>query len=256
MKTKRSTLGITIMLLFFMATSAMAQKEPDIKELEDQIQQLESSSPYSAILDSIRFKLLLLWNYSYRTGSSLCFDSIPAKIKSTQTSQSPSVFVLDCIDSRVIPELCFRQTIGRIFTGRSAGNMPVSDMNGSISYAVNFKHVSCIIVLGHTNCGAVQGGIDYWRTYIKKDTVAFSTKKAGPDLTSLVKRIADNAVKTVIDKDSTGKFKPYASYNQAFVDEVARQNIFYSANVIQAAYPSVHVFRALYSTYTGKVEPM
>ena len=73
-----------------------------------------------------------------------------------QNAQHPFAVVLTCSDSRVAPEILFDQGIGDIFVIRNAGNL-ISDIDmGSIEYAVEHLDTKLIIVLGHTECGAIK----------------------------------------------------------------------------------------------------
>lgn len=73
-----------------------------------------------------------------------------------QNAQHPFAVVLTCSDSRVSPEILFDQGIGDIFVIRNAGNL-ISDIDmGSIEYAVEHLDAKLIIVLGHTECGAIK----------------------------------------------------------------------------------------------------
>ncbi|OQP56062.1 hypothetical protein A4H97_21000 [Niastella yeongjuensis] len=69
--------------------------------------------------------------------------------------QHPIAAVLTCMDSRVPPEIIFDQGIGNLFVLRVAGNIQDDDILGSIEYAVAEKGVNLIVVMGHTNCGAI-----------------------------------------------------------------------------------------------------
>jgi len=72
--------------------------------------------------------------------------------------QKPAAAVISCSDSRVPVEVIFNQLKpGMLFVIRVAGNV-VSDtsVKGSIEYVVNHLKVPYIIVLGHTDCGAVK----------------------------------------------------------------------------------------------------
>lgn len=72
--------------------------------------------------------------------------------------QAPQVAVLACSDSRVIPEKAFGLDLGEAFVVRMPGNC-ISDVSvlGSIEYAVSRLRVKAVVVLGHTDCGAVKG---------------------------------------------------------------------------------------------------
>jgi len=64
------------------------------------------------------------------------------------------------MDSRVSPELVFDQRIGDIFAVRIAGNFVDTDILGSLEYATHVAGAKLIVVLGHSDCGAVKGAID------------------------------------------------------------------------------------------------
>jgi carbonic anhydrase len=74
-------------------------------------------------------------------------------------SQYPIAAVLSCADSRVVPEFAFDQGPGDLFVVRLAGNFVNDDGLASLEYAVKFLGVPLIMVLGHTNCGAVSAAI-------------------------------------------------------------------------------------------------
>ena len=78
----------------------------------------------------------------------------------SEKDQHPHTFVLSCIDSRVPPEIVFDQGIGNLFVARVAGNIEDPNILGSMEYAVQVKGTKLLVVLGHSNCGAVQGAID------------------------------------------------------------------------------------------------
>jgi carbonic anhydrase len=78
--------------------------------------------------------------------------------------QEPFAAVLSCADSRVPVELVFDQTIGHIFVTRVAGNIVTPEIIGSLEYGVAVLGVKILLVLGHSNCGAVKAAM-------KADTV-------------------------------------------------------------------------------------
>jgi len=73
--------------------------------------------------------------------------------------QYPKAIVLSCLDSRVPVETVFDQGIGDIFVGRVAGNFENVDMLGSMEFGAKLAGSKTIVVLGHTECGAVKGAI-------------------------------------------------------------------------------------------------
>jgi carbonic anhydrase len=75
------------------------------------------------------------------------------------TAQYPIAAVLSCADSRVSPELLFDQSPGDVFVVRLAGNFLDDDGFASLEYAVKFLGAPLVMVLGHTNCGAIDAAI-------------------------------------------------------------------------------------------------
>ncbi len=73
--------------------------------------------------------------------------------------QAPFAAILSCADSRVIPEHAFDQGQGDLFVVRLAGNFVDDDGLASLEYAVRFLGTRLIMVLGHSNCGAVDAAI-------------------------------------------------------------------------------------------------
>lgn len=80
----------------------------------------------------------------------------PAQRAALAAGQKPFAAVLTCSDSRVPPELLFDQGLGDIFVVRVAGNVAGASEQGSIEYAAGHLGVPVLMVLGHTNCGAVK----------------------------------------------------------------------------------------------------
>ncbi len=73
--------------------------------------------------------------------------------------QAPIAAVLTCADSRVPPEHIFNQGLGDLFVVRVAGNIADPFQLGSLEYAVEHLHAPLIVLLGHTNCGAVDAAL-------------------------------------------------------------------------------------------------
>lgn len=74
--------------------------------------------------------------------------------------QKPKAIIIGCADSRVPPELIFDQGLGDLFVLRVAGNIVDDAIIGSIEYAVAHLETPLLMVLSHTNCGAVGAAID------------------------------------------------------------------------------------------------
>lgn len=79
-----------------------------------------------------------------------------ADVKRLSAGQKPHTIVLSCSDSRVPPEILFDQKLGEIFVIRTAGESLDAMGIGSIEYALSHLGTRHVLVLGHTNCGAVK----------------------------------------------------------------------------------------------------
>jgi carbonic anhydrase len=73
--------------------------------------------------------------------------------------QAPFAAILGCVDSRVAPELAFDQSPGDVFVVRVAGNFVTPEGLGSLEFGAAVLGTKVILVLGHSNCGAVNATI-------------------------------------------------------------------------------------------------
>jgi carbonic anhydrase len=160
----------------------------------------------------------------------------------TSGGQYPGAIVLSCIDSRAPAEIIFNLGIGDIFNARVAGNILDEDMAGSMEYACKVAGSKIIIVMGHTNCGAVKGAIDQVEL---------------GNLTQLLAKIkpAIDAVQN-IEGERTTK-------NSAFVNAVAKKNVMLTMKNIRESSPvlkkmednnEIDIIGAMYDVESGKVE--
>ena len=122
----------------------------------------------------------------------------------TSDGQHPFAVVLSCIDSRTSAELIFDQGLGDIFSVRIAGNIVNEDILGSMEFACKLAGSKIIIVLGHSNCGAVKGACDH--------------AEMG-NLTALLAKIRPAVDDEVETKDNRN------SKNADFVENVASINV-------------------------------
>ena len=110
---------------------------------------------------------------------------------------------MGCIDSRVPAELVFDTGIGDLFNARVAGNFVNTDILGSMEFACKLAGAKVILVLGHTQCGAVKGACD--------------DAKLG-NLTDMLANITPVVADTPYEGDRSSK-------NLTFVDMVAENNV-------------------------------
>lgn len=107
---------------------------------------------------------LLAGNERFVNGRTISPRRSPADFRGLAEGQYPFAAIVGCADSRVAPEILFDVGKGDIFVVRVAGNVvggagPI--VKGSIEYAVAELNVPLIMVLGHSNCGAVKAAIKH-----------------------------------------------------------------------------------------------
>ncbi|MDO8713741.1 MAG: carbonic anhydrase [Polynucleobacter sp.] len=98
-------------------------------------------------------------NKRYASGKSNIRDFSKTRVALAK-GQNPYASILSCADSRVTPELCFDEGRGDLFVNRLAGNFVTPDILASIEYGSAVLGASVIMVLGHSECGAIKAAID------------------------------------------------------------------------------------------------
>lgn len=79
----------------------------------------------------------------------------------TASEQEPIAIILGCSDSRVPAEIVFDQGLGDLFVIRVAGNIVAPSQIGSVEFAASKFGTSLVVVLGHSQCGAVLATLEY-----------------------------------------------------------------------------------------------
>ena len=138
-------------------------------------------------------------------------------------NQEPFATVLGCADSRLAPELIFDQFVGDIFVVREAGNIADSPTNlGSLEYSQAVLKSKVLVVLGHSDCGAVNAAFTNAEPGANIQSIIDVIKPGIAGATSLEDAIVRNvrAVKDQVRRDSTllkeaelaGDFKVVGAY--------------------------------------------
>lgn len=83
-----------------------------------------------------------------------------AQVTVTGGGQFPFASVLTCIDPRTAPEIFFDQGVGDIFAPRIAGNFVDPEILGSLEFSTRLAGSKLVVVVGHTECGAIKGACD------------------------------------------------------------------------------------------------
>lgn len=163
------------------------------------------------------------------------------QVRATAGGQFPSAVVVGCIDSRVPPELVFDRHIGDIFSARVAGNIVNDDIVGSCEFATKLAGAKLIVVLGHSECGAIKGAID------------------GAELGELTQLLAKIRPAVEASKDAPGD---HTSKNKDFVLQVAianaklaSENLTKTSDVLRdlVATKQLKIVSAMHDIATGRV---
>jgi carbonic anhydrase len=109
-------------------------------------------------------RLLLAGNQRFVKGQILNPRRAPADFSPLAKAQYPHAVIITCSDSRVSPEILFDVGVGELFVVRVAGNVVDGagvTVKGSTEYAIAELDVPLVLVLGHSNCGAVKAAIQH-----------------------------------------------------------------------------------------------
>ena len=161
-------------------------------------------------------------------------------------NQSPFAIVLGCSDSRVPAEIVFDQGLGDLFVIRVAGNIVAPSQVGSIEFAAARFGSPLVVVVGHSQCGAILATLEELRQ---------PAEHQSPNLRSIVDRVrpsVEGLLKTELRNDL-----------DALVREAVRANVAVSVNhlrngsaILEKLVRSgdLRVVGAEYSLETGVVE--
>jgi len=170
-------------------------------------------------------------------------ESIISQRNASVEGQKPFAVILGCSDSRVPAELVFDQGLGDLFVIRVAGNVVAPSQIGSVEYAVSMFGTPLVVVLGHSNCGAVDATIQ---------AIKNPDEPASISIQSIVKRIKPALEPMLINQ----------SIDQVKVNDVVAANIkksvaqlLSSSEIIESRVDNqqLQVLGAYYDLETGQV---
>jgi carbonic anhydrase len=99
-------------------------------------------------------------NARFSKGESIRPNQSPNRVKELAGGQNPFAIIVGCSDSRVPNEIVFDQGLGDLFIVRTAGQVSSYASWGSIEFANAVLGAKLIVVLGHTECGAVAAAVN------------------------------------------------------------------------------------------------
>jgi carbonic anhydrase len=137
-----------------------------------------------------------------------------ARRRDLASGQEPFAIILGCSDSRVPAEIVFDQGLGDLFVIRVAGNVVAPSQIGSVEFAAERFGTRLVVVLGHSQCGAVLATLEELRR---------PTQDQSRNLRSIVDRI----------RPSVEALLAAAAPPGALVGQAVRANIRASANQLR-----------------------
>lgn len=132
------------------------------------------------------------------------------------SGQEPFAIILGCSDSRVPAEIVFDQGLGDLFVIRVAGNIVAPSQIGSVEFAVSQFGTRLVIVLGHSQCGAIGATLD---------ELMHATTTTSHNIRSIVERVKpsiEGLLATNLKHD-----------HEALAKEAVRANVRASANQLR-----------------------
>ncbi len=159
------------------------------------------------------------------------------RIKEVAVAQYPFATIVGCSDSRVPNEIIFDQGLGDLFIVRTAGQVSTYASWGSIEFAEEILGTKLIVVLGHTQCGAVNAAVNL------------------PEMPGHIITLI-NAIKPAVEKAK--KAKPIN-----LLDAAIHENIAMQVEQLKGLEPvlakrvregSIKIIGALYDLNTGEIE--
>lgn len=235
------TLAPCLLLLTF-SGCAHFQSAPSSASVEPRIETVLTEEERNNLTPDEILNYLKQGNQRYVSGTLTVRDHSKL-VRDAATGQFPKAIVLSCADSRVTVEDVFDRGIGDLFVARVAGNFENTDILGTMEFACKVSGSKLILVLGHEHCGAIRGAIDHVEL---------------GNITAMLKNIQP-AIKQV---DVTGFTGIKTSQNEAYVHEVAEQNIWETIDNIRKHSPilkamednkEIKIVGGMYDINTGRV---
>lgn len=159
-------------------------------------------------------------------------------INQTREGQYPFAVILSCMDSRASVELVFDQGLGDLFSIRIAGNIVNNDILASIEYAVKYIGSKVLMVLGHTECGAIN-----------------SAKQGVTDghITSLLKRIQPSISKAMLRDGKDHLFDDNVAYANV---ENSLEEILTQSEIVKEMFEKgqIGIVGGVYNIDSGEVD--
>ncbi|MEJ7594524.1 MAG: carbonic anhydrase family protein [Planctomycetaceae bacterium] len=224
-------------------------------QLRDEIQYVDySTCDLQAMLTPTQvLQILKEGNERFRAGKRLTRD-LGRQMKASASGQHPLAVVLSCIDSRTPSEMILDLGLGDIFSIRIAGNVISRKVLGSMEYGCAVAGAKLIVVIGHTQCGAVTAAVDLSESQQNAEQAT-----GCQNLQAIV-----DEIRLAIDPQAFQCLDNRAGLEKtAFVNDVARRNVVKTIERIRQESRTLHrlvddgsigLVGAMYDVVTGNIE--
>jgi carbonic anhydrase len=233
-RSKLMRIFYSLLVLILVTSSALAENSTVL------VERVLTQEEQAALTPDQVLTALKQGNQRFLSGTVTSRDH-SAQVRSAALGQFPKAIVLSCVDSRIPVEDVFDRGIGDIFVARVAGNFENTDILGSMEFATFVSGARLVVVMGHSDCGAVKAAID------------------GAELGNITAMLEN--IKPAID--SLADYKgDKTSANPDFVRKVTIRNIEISIEDIRKRSPvidnleregKVKIVGALYDMKTGAI---
>jgi len=197
--------SLTLILFSALLFSSCSENKKEEVKLDEQIKldKVMTQEEQKSLTPEKVMTLLKEGNDRFMKGE-LTVKDVPKQIIEASKGQYPKAVILSCLDSRVPIEKVFDRSIGDVFVARVAGNIVNTDILASMEYGCKVSGAKLIVVLGHSDCGAVKSAID--------------NVQLG-NITELLAKIRPSI-------DSLGPYSgEKTSKNKEFVEKVSNENV-------------------------------
>lgn len=160
--------------------------------------------------------------------------------------QWPFAIILGCSDARVPAEIVFDQGLGDLFVIRVAGNIVAPSQVGSVEFAAAKFGTRLVVVLGHTQCGAIQATLE---------EVQRPAERQSPNLRSIVERVRPS-VETLLRTDAKNDLAALSRQAVRANIKVSVDHLRHGSEILENLIrkEGLRVVGAKYSVETGGVE--
>lgn len=160
--------------------------------------------------------------------------------KETHAAQEPYATILTCSDSRVPAEHIFDAGLGDLFVVRVAGNICTTSTLATVEFGVSALHTPVVVVMGHTNCGAVDAALS------NKDAVGCI-----PELLKEIRPATENTLTKFPDLEYADQLQQAVQLNVIHtIQQILERSVYLKEHV---AAGNIKVIGAIYDLASGVI---